>query len=75
MAGNADAPHRLRKEGLHLIYHSYLPLMSVSGNEVHLGLIKTAQKAFEMGCYLITGYEFGVWQRSKILLGLFKQNN
>ena len=42
MAGNADAPHRLRKEGLHLIYHSYLPLMSVSGNEVHLGLIKTA---------------------------------
>lgn len=42
MAGNADAPHRLRKEGLHLIYRSYLPLMPASGNEVHLGLIKTA---------------------------------
>lgn len=31
-----------RRERLHLIYHSYLPLMSASGNEVHLGLIKKA---------------------------------
>lgn len=40
MAGSAGAPHGPLKEGFHLIYHSYLPLMSASGGGVQLGLIK-----------------------------------
>lgn len=43
MAGSGGRTSRApRKEGFHLIYHSYLPLMSEHGNEVHLGLIKKA---------------------------------
>lgn len=40
MAGSAGALRGFRKEKGSIWFISYLPLMSMNGNEVHLGLIK-----------------------------------